>query len=325
VTRKQIWLNLAALGVLIALLGLIYWQHTGARAVPGLLDDLQSGDVQRQVLAAEALKAVGPAAMTAIEPLVAAATSPNSSLSMAAAGALPAIELGAARSVMHTWLSKLNDPDVQMRRDAVSALGALGPVAKPAVGLLVAALNDPDLLVRERATRAVGSIGIPYETVLQGLSQALTDSEWTVRYAAVTQFSFNGHSSPAALTLLQALTKDENKTVAQMAQSAVASIQRPIQVSTYLVMLRQGMNRTYALQQLAKLGPRAAEATEEIAALFGSEIPLERYLAACALAEIGPAAKQALPRLQRAIQDPDPIVRATAAEATNAVEKGRSA
>jgi HEAT repeat protein len=198
-------------------------------------------------------------------------------------------------------------------------------VAKPAVGLLVAALNDPDLLVRERATRAVGSIGIPYETVLQGLSQALTDSEWTVRYAAVTQFSFNGHSSPAALTLLQALTKDENKTVAQMAQSAVASIQRPIQVSTYLVMLRQGMNRTYALQQLAKLGPRAAEATEEIAALFGSEIPLERYLAACALAEIGPAAKQALPRLQRAIQDPDPIVRATAAEATNAVEKGRSA
>ena len=32
---RQIWLDLGGLGVLIALLGLIYWQHTGARTVSG--------------------------------------------------------------------------------------------------------------------------------------------------------------------------------------------------------------------------------------------------------------------------------------------------
>ena len=29
---QQIWPNLGGLGMLIALLGLVYWQHTGARA-----------------------------------------------------------------------------------------------------------------------------------------------------------------------------------------------------------------------------------------------------------------------------------------------------
>lgn len=35
-TLRRIWLNLGGLGVLIALLGFVYWQHTGARPVPGL-------------------------------------------------------------------------------------------------------------------------------------------------------------------------------------------------------------------------------------------------------------------------------------------------
>ena len=32
----------------MALLGLVYWQHTGARAVPGLIENLQSEDRQAQ-------------------------------------------------------------------------------------------------------------------------------------------------------------------------------------------------------------------------------------------------------------------------------------
>ncbi|MEO6545113.1 MAG: hypothetical protein ABIP05_13845, partial [Nitrospiraceae bacterium] len=51
-TSRQIWLNLGGLGALIALLGLTYWLNTGARAVPGLIDDLQNGDLQAQALAA---------------------------------------------------------------------------------------------------------------------------------------------------------------------------------------------------------------------------------------------------------------------------------
>ena len=57
-TSRQIWLNLGGLGLLISLLGLVYWLNTGARAVPGLIEDLQSGDLQAQMLATEGLKGI---------------------------------------------------------------------------------------------------------------------------------------------------------------------------------------------------------------------------------------------------------------------------
>jgi len=88
-------------------------------------------------------------------------------------------------------------------------------------------------------------------------------------------------------------------------------------------MLKQGTDRTYPLQQLAKLGPRAAETASDIAALLAAEQPLERYLAACALAEIGSAGKETVPALRVAVQDPDPIVREAAAEALQAIEDNR--
>ena len=320
-TNKQIWLNIGGLGLLIALLGLVYWLNTGARAVPGLIEDLQSGDLQAQMLAAEGLKEIGQAAQPAVPALVTVATSDsNASLSGAAAGALPPINLIAARQVMTAWVPKLHDPEAHMRGYAASTIGTLGPVAKPAAPALVKLLSDEDIAVRERATRALGSIGLPIDVVMSGLLQALRDPEWTVRYAAVTQFSFSGFSSPESLAVLRDLTKDSNQTVAGLAQSAVATAERLIQASVYSLMLSQGMNRTYTLHQLAKLGPRAADAVSGIAAVLTTGKPLERYLAASALEGIGPAAQESTPALQRALHDTDPIVREAVTAALQSIE-----
>src|SRR5688500_18743410 len=46
VTYRQISVNLIALAVLMAVLGLVYWQHTGERAVPELIEALQGRDLQ---------------------------------------------------------------------------------------------------------------------------------------------------------------------------------------------------------------------------------------------------------------------------------------
>ena len=320
-TNKQIWLNIGGLGLLIALLGLVYWLNTGARAVPGLIEDLQSGDLQAQMLAAEGLKEIGQAAQPAVPALVTVATSDsNASLSGAAAGALPPINLIAARQVMTAWVPKLHDPEAHMRGYAASTIGTLGPVAKPAAPTLVKLLSDEDIAVRERATRALGSIGLPIDVVMSGLLQALRDPEWTVRYAAVTQFSFSGFSSPESLAVLRDLTKDSNQTVAGLAQSAVATAERLIQASVYSLMLSQGMNRTYTLHQLAKLGPRAADAVSGIAAVLTTGKPLERYLAASALEGIGPAAQESTPALQRALHDTDPVVREAALTTLQSIE-----
>jgi len=324
-THKQIWLNLGGLGLLIALLGIVYWQHTGPRAVPGLIENLQGTDVQAQPLAAMHLGHIGLEAKSAVPALLTIATaSPASYAATTAAGALPAIDLSAARQVMDAWLLRLQDSSPQIRRDAAATLGALGPAAKPAVPALVLLLNDQDTAVRERVTRALGSIGLPIDAVMRGLIQALRDPDWTVRHAAVTQFSFSGFSSPESLAVLRDLTKDSNKTVAGLAQSALASAERPISVSVYLLTLNQARDQTYPLLQLAKLGPHAAEAIPKLTTLLASEKPLERYLTVNALESIGRAAETATPALQRSLDDPDPIVREAAAEALQSIRKNGS-
>ena len=312
-TLRQVWLNLGVLGLLTALLALVYWQHTGVRAVPELIEDLRSEDAQRQMLAAEGLKTIGPEAALAVVPLVTTAVSTSSlSVSQAAAGALPPIDLSAARQVMATWLPKLTDADHEVRRDAAAILGALGPVAAPAVPALLSALDDSDTLVRERATRALGAIGLPIDAVMPGLLRALHDPEWTVRHAAVSQLSFGGFSSPETLTALHELTKDDNQTIAQLAQLAVTRPEREPQAATYTFMLQHETGRVYSLHQLAKLGPRAAEALPTISATLSSDRPLERYLAVRALEAIG---RPALTALTTALQDNDPIVRDAALQA----------
>jgi HEAT repeat protein len=74
---------------------------------------------------------------------------------------------------MVRWLPKLQDPDPQVRRDAAAALGALGPVAKPAVHSLLGIANDPNTIVRDRVVRALAAIALPPELVARGLTQAL--------------------------------------------------------------------------------------------------------------------------------------------------------
>jgi HEAT repeat protein len=177
-TARQIGLNLGLLAVLIALLGIIYWQHTGARAVPELIQALQSDDFQAQLLAAHGLKDIGVAAQAAVPRLLELATADGRSLLHSeAAGALPWIDLSAARKVMLAWLPKLQDPDPQVRRDAAAVLGALGPVAKPAVHSLLGIVNDPNTVVRDRVVRALGAIALPNELVVRGLMQALRDPD----------------------------------------------------------------------------------------------------------------------------------------------------
>ena len=325
-TKRQIGLNLGGLVVLMALLGLVYWQHTGERAVPGLIEALQSNDLQAQMLAAQGLKDIGVPAQTAVPLLVELATvNGRSSIHNEAAGALPPIDLSAARKVMLAWLPRLQDPDPQVRRDAAAVLGALGPVAKPAVHSLLGIVNDPNTIVRDRVVRALGAIALPVDMVNRGLLQALRDPEWTVRFAAVTQFSYNGSSNPEALAALRELTQDPNQTVSRLAQSAVSSAERPISISVHLFTLDQQGDRTYPMLELAKLGPRAAEAVPKLSALLTAEKPLERYLAACALETIGPVAKAAAPALQRSLEDQDPIVREAVAEALHAIENRKAA
>ncbi|MBM4127795.1 MAG: HEAT repeat domain-containing protein [Nitrospira sp.] len=320
--HRAIFANLAALGALIALLGIVYWQHTGARAVPGLIEELQGTDAQAQQLAAAHLKEIGLAAKPAVPALLALALDQSHPYPGAtAAAALTTIDLTVARQAMDRFVLSLGRSDLHIKRDAAAALGSLGPLAKPAVPALIRALDDPDPLVRDRVTRSLGQIGIPERAVSAALLRSLKDSDRLVRHTALSQLAFGGPIPPDLLPRLKELTQDQDRQIAQLASSTVAREQQPISASVLAMSLNVGTAKLYTLLQLARLGPRAVDTVASVTPLLAAELPLERYLAAAVLEAIGPAASEALPALRLALNDTDPVVRETAVQAVQALEQ----
>ena len=324
-SSREIGLHLGGLVLFLGLLALWYWLSTGARAVPTLIEMLADDDPSTRIVAAEQLGQVGPAAQAAIPPLLTQATEDGSQhANTTAAAALKSIDLTAARQVMTHFASRLQDQDVQQRRTACAVLGSLGPIAKPAVPALLTMAHDPDALVRRNRLMALASIGIPSAPITAALLDGLRDSSSLVRQAAVSQFAFSVPLSREAVTALTPLLNDPDRAMATLARSALdkPKTNDASQIESLGVMLQHSAGRHYALHQLAQLGPAAGEALVPILPLLSAEQPLVRYLVAEALGAIGPAAKQALPSLQQQRQDPDPVVQAAVAEAIASIEGG---
>lgn len=321
-TQRQIWLNLGGLGVLIGLLTLVYWLNTGQRAVPGLIEQLTDEEPAARILAAQSLARMGPDAYPALSALVDQALhDPHQDTSAAAATAIRTIDLQAAREVVASYLPALWDEKPEVRRKACVVLGSLGPVAKPAVTSLITMLDDTDDLVRERAVGALGNIGIPQTDVTAALTRALHDQAVSVRYRAATQFAFNISINAASAAALLELRNDQDKSVASLAQVALERAGRADrqEVRTLVSLLERPGEKDYALQQLAQMGPEAADAAPVLISVLQDSLALNRYLAAEALRAIGPAAEEAVPGLIAALRDPDPIVGESAGEALESI------
>jgi HEAT repeat protein len=197
---------------------------------------------------------------------------------------------------------------------------SLGPVARLAVPRLARASKDADEVVRIRAVAALGAIALPSAEVVPALVAALEDPATSVRYTAALQFSF-GQVPDAAIPVLTRRAGDEERSVANLAEAALAGARRGAMANVLVLVLtlEAGSGREYTLLQLAKLGPRAAEAVPALVPILGAPRALDRYLAAEALGAIGPAAAAARPALSAAVRDEDAVVRESAARALEAL------
>ncbi|ODT44970.1 MAG: hypothetical protein ABS70_04280 [Nitrospira sp. SCN 59-13] len=315
---------MVGLALLLSVLGLWYWFSTGARVVPTLIELLKDDDPSTRIVAAEQLGQVGPRARSAVPQLLSQATQDGSQhANTTAATALKWIDLTAARRVMTHFMPRLQDPDVQQRRTACAVIGSLGPIAKPAVPALLSAAHDTDALIRRNALIALASIGLPSSPIGAALLDGLHDSSSLVRQTAVTQFAFTVPLSPDAVTALTPLLNDSDKGIATLARTALDKPRAgdAAHIESLGMMLGHSSARDYALHQLAQLGPAASDALPPVLALLEDDHPLIRYLAAESIGGMGAAAKQALPGLQRH-QDADPVVRAAISEAVSAIESG---
>src|SRR6266404_2328323 len=93
------------------------------------------------------------------------------------------------------WHQAVQDPDLQVRREAVNALGALKDAS--AVPDLITALKDKDDQVRAKAAESLWSIGPKAKEAIPALTVALKDRKADVRLSAAGAL---GEMAPEAQT-----------------------------------------------------------------------------------------------------------------------------
>ncbi len=231
----------------------------------------------------------------------------------------------------------LTESAPDLRVAAIEAIAALGKAGAKAVPDLIAALKDAEPNVQVAACRALGRIGAGSAEVVSALTERLklTEPE-RVQAAAIAALGQLGAGAKAAAPALRDLLSalGENGFLAAERQTAigralwliegqnaraevVALIQRQLHTLTYPQAVVE------VLDLAGDLGGEARDCVSLIGPRVDSGYQHTRQAAVAALARIGPAARSALPWLQRATtQETDPELRQQAKDAIAAIQKG---
>jgi HEAT repeat protein len=195
------------------------------------------------------------------------------------------------------WTRALKDPDTEVRRKAIFALGVVGSDSEDTVPALAAIMvDDADFTLRIEASLALSKLGKRSRPAVPALARALEDESPLVRMnAARTLLSLGGEAREAIPALLAAIKVPENE-----------GILLPFDVSIQEVMI-------------VALGRASVGTDEGVPALTetleGAKTHGTRRATARALGEIGVNARPAAPQLRALLDDRDPTVQAAAAAA----------
>ncbi len=254
-------------------------------AVPRLGKMLtQKGAVRSQAVIA--LAQLGPQAQEAIEALRATIKDNDSDDFTALWAAITVCRLDPKPGAVANVASYLDNRNPDIRRDAVEALGLLGPSAKPAVPKLTLALSDADL--RGRLAVAIALWKIDQNPIaLPSVVELLRSSNQQVREDAVVELG--GTFGPEAKSAVSALVKrlfDPYSSV-----------------------------RSAAAEAIGRVGTGANTAAPALLALLDGDEPASVHSAACeALGLIDPIDKEtAASVLKKKLDSYDALVRVHAA------------
>ena len=223
-------------------------------------------------------------------------------------------------------ITALGDSTTGVRRAAAEALAEIGPPATSAGTALAALTKDTDAKVRQAAAVALGKIGATSPEVLAALSAALHVKDDSALRERAAHALGQPHHGEAALTLLLAAFDDPDPGVRREIVHAIGAM--PAAHATHMEPpLRRVITsetepsvKIEAIHALARL--RAAGVAGLTDALADRD-NLVRWWAIVHLKELGSAAREAIPSLERvAASDPAEWIRASAQRALEAVRGG---
>ncbi len=319
------------------------------KEIPGLLACFEKNDEDLRVMAPITLAKVGK---PAVEPLRVKLSSKNPKVRYCAVQTFglmdPTIFTDAKDgiAVPDELVKCLDDPDTDVRRKAVYAVGRVGVKNEAAFNRVIDALSDKDPSVKETALEVLSKMEAPPKSALPALTRLAKGPDFEVRAEAFkVLFKMKADAIPAFKELLR---DAEFEQFAHLAESLGdhAKEMKPLLPDfearflglnhagqrTMLVSLisrcgedgakvlarlfdtKEGefFGRTSLAQTLGGMGPEARPAVPTLVKHLDPETPL-RPVILQVLGEIGPAAKEAIPAVERLTNDPNvgPIARAT--------------
>ena len=264
----------------------------------------------------DALARVEPdpaATLPALIPIVADPASPG----RAGAAAVIAHMGPAARPAVPALLSALSDTRPDVRWKAAWALGEIGPEARAAVPALIAFVRDPD--IGWHAIDALGAIGPAAGSAAPVLRTALGHPNSNVRWRAALALGGIGPEAAAAAPELIAALRDPVDNVRLAAVHALTRVapDEDLAVPPLADMLRRDPDSRVRAAAAIALGQKAAGGGAARDALVEAVRDADPLVRGSAVRVLGrhPTSAEVAAALARALDDPDPGVRAEAARA----------
>ena len=316
-SSRTFTVNLALLAAVLAAGGVWFWLEKGPLGARHWADALPRNH-PRRFEAAGALRDMGRKAQAAVPALLRVLDDVSDPLAPAAAGAL--VHIDAERGYEFAQALVRSS---QLGPQTLAILGELGPVAWQAAPLLRQRLADPNTREPERVVWALLRMGDFGDDVLAAIVRNAKDARYGVRLESTMQLEYIGPRARPLRAAIEQLTSDATPAVAGRAKMILAELDKPAPYA------RSGLARfpqqdesyrEYALIRLAKLGPDAADALDDVRAELQSKSVLIRFLATRTLASMGNAAKPAVPALERAREDPTALVRDGARAAIEVIQ-----
>lgn len=295
--------------------------------VSALRAALADATVGVRVAAARALGLVGKVAAPAAPDLIARLRADEEPVQCAAAEALGRI---GDESGVQPLAEALAHPTATVRAAAARALGAYGENARPAVPALVPLLRDSDEDVRHAAGDALGRTGeLPHEATA-ALVEGLANPDTHVQVQTAEALAKIGETAAEAAPALAAALENGNELVRAKAAEALGKMGETAAEAAVPTLIRalrddDGWVSAVAAEALGEMGEAAEDAVPALVRSLSHISPLVRARAAEALGKLNSAATPAVPALERAATDTDGGVREQALRALGAVVHGAEA
>ncbi|MEO7921655.1 MAG: HEAT repeat domain-containing protein, partial [Thermoanaerobaculia bacterium] len=224
-----------------------------------------------------------------------------------------------ATDAVPSLITALGDDDKNVRASAAGALWKLGEVSRPAKGALKTAFDDGTGWVRLNAGGALEMLGADRKELLEGYQELLTSNHADIRVEAARRLQ-GLVPDGVLLPVVSKALKDEDADVRSEAEEVMRHLKPEGNdaVATILEGFRSRDShvRSSTIRQVADIRPIPKEAIPRVIGMLGDSDEYVRKAAIGALGKWGAVtAKDSVGPLVLLLKDEDPEMRSAAAKA----------